>query len=132
MTHKSRVAYLVIDCADLERAAQFWSAAVGGPIDVDQSFGDGIYRIVKLPDSDIRLLMQLVPEDKATKSRVHIDIESSDVEAEVARLVELGARRQMLVDERDVRFWVLQDPFGNEFCVVGTNFSALLERRPEW
>jgi hypothetical protein len=58
--------------------------------------------------------LQKVPEGKTAKVRVHIDIETDDVEAEVRRLEALGAGRQETVEG----WWVMEDPCGNEFCVV--------------
>lgn len=109
----------VIDVADLERAAAFWSAALRGTV-VQQPYGGGIYLTVLVPTDagEATLLMQRVPESKTAKSRVHLDIATDDVDAEVARLEGLGAHRQRAVDERGLHFVVLQDPDGNEFCVV--------------
>ena len=109
----------VIDVADLERAAAFWSAALRGTV-VQQPYGVGIYLTVLVPTAagEATLLMQRVPEVKTAKSRVHLDIATDDVDAEVVRLEALGARRQRVVDERGLHFVVLEDPDGNEFCVI--------------
>ena len=109
----------VIDVADLERAAAFWSAALRGTV-VQQPYGVGIYLTVLVPTAagEATLLMQQVPEVKTAKSRVHLDIATDDVDAEVVRLEALGARRQRVVDERGLHFVVLEDPDGNEFCVI--------------
>ena len=109
----------VLDVADLDRAAAFWSAALRGTV-VQQSYGVGIYLSVLVPTDagEATLLMQKVPEVKTAKSRVHLDIATDDVDAEVARLEALGARRQRAVDERGLHFAVLEDPDGNEFCVI--------------
>lgn len=87
---------------------------------------------MKLPHADLRILLQLVPEGKACKSRMHLDIESDDVEGEVERLVKLGAKRLRHVEERGFAFWVLVDPFDNEFCVLQPEFPNLLEALPNW
>ena len=109
----------VIDVADLERAAAFWSAALRGTV-VQQPYGVGIYLTVLVPTAagEATLLMQQVPEVKTAKSRVHLDIATDDVDAEVVRLEALGARRERVVDERGLHFVVLEDPDGNEFCVI--------------
>ena len=107
--HRSRLAGFIIDCKtdDLEAAGRFWSAALGLPvIGVD---GNGYLRL----DGSSR--DQVVEVQKVTHdSRVHLDIESDDVEAEVARLQKLGAKRVA-----DIKTWVvLEAPTGQRFCVV--------------
>lgn len=64
------------------------------------------------------IILQRVPEPKATKSPVHIDIESEDVDADAARLKKLGAEELRAVSERGRRWLVLRDPAGNELCLV--------------
>lgn len=68
----------------------------------------------------LHIVVQRVPEPKTAKSRVHLDIETDDIEAEVQRLEALGARRM----EQHEDWWVMQDPGGNEFCVFGPRLSA--------
>ena len=119
MAHRSWLAAVVIDVADLQRGAAFWSAALGGEV-VQQSFGVGIYLTVLAPADagETTLLMQKVGESKTAKSRVHLDIATDDLDAEVHRLEQLGAQLQHIVEERGFRFAVLTDPDDNEFCVV--------------
>jgi predicted enzyme related to lactoylglutathione lyase len=107
---------LVLDCADPDKLAEFWSAAIG----YTTQGGAGSY--VLLVDADRKqpkLLLQRVAEPKAGKNRMHFDIETPSVDDEAARLVELGARR--IVDdpfeEHGNRWVVMADPEGNEFCV---------------
>ena len=106
----------VLDCADAEALAPFWTAALG----YRQAGAGGGY--VVLLDADGRrpqLLLQTVAEPKAAKNRMHLDVHVPDVEAEVSRLEALGARR--LEGEPRHQFgttWiVMADPEGNEFCV---------------
>ena len=61
----------------------------------------------------------MVPEPKTVKNRVHLDLTAPDREAEVDRLVALGARRLRFVDKGDERWWIMADPEGNEFCLAG-------------
>jgi hypothetical protein len=130
--HRSRLCYLTLDSNDLEESERFWLGALGAtPEPVDEA-SVGIYRRMRLPDSDLRLLLQLVPEVKVSKSRMHLDLEADDVEAEVQRLVELGATRDHLQEERGYRFWVMLDPSGNEFCVLQTVFADLLATGNTW
>ena len=63
-------------------------------------------------------LFAKVPEPKRAKNRMHVDLAAADHEAEVVRLVGLGATRVADVDEWGYRWTVLQDPEGNEFCVA--------------
>jgi hypothetical protein len=63
---------------------------------------------------------------------MHLDLETDDVEAEVRRLEALGATRYDHQQERGFDFWVLRDPWGNEFCVLHPNFPELLAQRRPW
>lgn len=111
--HHSRLSTLVLDCHvdDLTGAIGFWSQALGKPIaDADQD-GDGRYAELRTAADEPLILLQKV--DHA--SRMHLDIETDDLEAEVARLEGLGARRVALVHER---WWVMEAPSGHRFCVV--------------
>lgn len=132
MSHRSRLCHFVIDVADLDRATAFWSAALEAKEEQLQEASRDIYRRLRLPDSEIRILLQQTSDPKTRKERMHLDIESDDTEAEVRRLEELGATRWDHQQERGYDFWVLRDPWGNEFCVLGPNFPDLLERRTSW
>ena len=122
--HKSRLCALVIDCkdADPDEAARFWSAALGKPVD-PASTDDEKYRGLGHRDDPVMVLVQKVPHE----SRVHLDIESDDVEAEVARLEQLGARRL----EKVSTGWVMEAPTGQRFCVVRPQRGAL-DGANEW
>lgn len=107
--HHSRLSSIVIDCKtdDLEAAARFWSQALGKPCQRDS---DPKYMQIETGDDEPIVLVQKVDHD----SRVHLDIESDDVEAEVRRLEALGARRLS-----SIRTWVVMEaPTGQRFCVV--------------
>jgi Glyoxalase-like domain len=91
---------------------------------------DGSYRRLRLPDTELRVLLQRTHDDKVSKERMHLDLETDDVEAEV--LEALGATRWDHQQERGVDFWVLRDPWGNEFCVLQPHFPELLARRRLW
>jgi Glyoxalase-like domain len=97
-----------------------------------QTSSSKIYRRLRLPNTDIRVLLQLVPDDKHSKSRLHIDLETDDVEAERSRVEALGAASRTLVEERGYRFWVMLDPFGNEFCIIQAEFPDLLSDASAW
>jgi predicted enzyme related to lactoylglutathione lyase len=81
---------LVLDCADPDRLATFWSEALG----YTTVGGAGNYVMLVAADGALpKLLLQAVPEPKTTKNRMHLDIEIADVEAEASRLEAIGARR---------------------------------------
>lgn len=130
--HRSRVCHFVIDVSDLERGVSFWSAALAATEESLPDQSNHIYRRLRLPDSDIRILLQKTSDKKVSKERVHLDVETDDVEAEVQRLEALGAKRWDLQEERDFTFWVLRDPWKNEFCVLGSEFPELLAQRDAW
>lgn len=131
-SHRSRLCQFVIDCDDLNRAVMFWSAALDATEEQLSELSRPIYRRLRLPDSEIRVLLQRTSDEKVSKERMHLDLETDDVEAEVQRLEALGATRWDHQQERGYDFWVMRDPFGNEFCVLEVNFPELLTRRRPW
>ena len=132
MSHRSRVAHFVIDVDDLDQGVAFWSAALDATDEPLSEISSHVYRRLRLPDSDVRILLQRTDDPKTHKERMHLDLESDDVEAEVRRLETLGATRYDHQQERGYDFWVLRDPWANEFCVLQINFPDLLARRPPW
>ena len=107
---------LVLDCADPDRLAEFWSAAIG----YTTLGGAGSYvLLVDEAGQQPRLLLQRVAEAKSGKNRMHFDIETPTVDEEVARLETLGAQRIRAdaIEEHGNRWVVMADPEGNEFCV---------------
>lgn len=106
---------LVLDCADPDKLAEFWSAAIG--YTTLGSAGSYVL-LVDETGQQPKLLLQRVDEPKAGKNRMHFDIETPTVDAEVARLEALGALR--VEDprcEHGTTWVVMNDPEGNEFCV---------------
>jgi predicted enzyme related to lactoylglutathione lyase len=121
--HRSRVCNLIIDSDDLEANLAFWSAALG----VENWGLDGPednYGVLKEDIAGLHVELQRVPESKTAKSRIHFDIETDDVDAEVARLEALGARRVEEHPGGRTRWWLMQDPCGNEFCVTSVQSEA--------
>jgi len=110
--HTSRLAGFIIDCntGDLHSAAQFWGAALR--MKLHQLPAEEGGRYVRLVDPEGRLHVEV--QAVTHPSRVHLDIESDDVEAEVRRLESLGARRV----EQVQTWWVMEAPTGQRFCVV--------------
>lgn len=130
--HRSRICQFVIDVDDLDHGVAFWSQALGATEEQLPDPSRDVYRRLRLPDSDIRILLQRTADTKRSKSRMHLDIEADDVEAEVRRLEALGAARHDHQQERGYDFWVLVDPWANEFCVLQPEFPELLAARPSW
>jgi predicted enzyme related to lactoylglutathione lyase len=109
---------IVIDCADLDRSAAFWSAVLGYTA---SPAATGPYRSLE-PESGagIDVLLQRVSDVKGQKNRLHLDLRTPDLDAEVRRVLGLGAT--LLTSEpvtEDGWAWhILGDPDGNEFCVL--------------
>ncbi len=110
--HKSRFGVVVIDCKtdDLEREAAFWGQALGCPAKPSTEPEDANYVTLQTAPEDMQVLLQKVDHP----SRVHIDIETDDIGAEVARLERLGARRVAQIKG----WWVMEAPSGHRFCIV--------------
>ena len=119
--HRSRLAGFIIDCKtdDLEQAAQFWAAALGYQLRPKSEEPSPLYRCMQTEDLGLHVEVQTVEHD----SRVHLDIESDNIEAEVKRLEALGAKRV-----GNVHTWcVMEAPTGQRFCIVrpqNKNFAA--------
>ena len=112
MTHRSRLSTFVLDCrvSDLEESVEFWSKALGKDIVTVDEDGDGNYGKLRTERDEPMLLLQRVDHP----SRIHLDIETDDVEAEAARLEKLGAKK---IEKRHT-WWVMEAPSGHRFCVV--------------
>lgn len=130
--HRSRLCHFVIDVSDLDEGVSFWSAALNAREESLPDISRHIYRRLRLPDCETRVLLQKTNDEKTTKERMHLDLETDDVEAEVRRLEALGAIRWDHQQERDFDFWVLRDPWSNEFCVLQPEFPDLLARQTPW
>jgi predicted enzyme related to lactoylglutathione lyase len=114
----STLSEVLIDCDDCERVAQFWCAVLGWEVlDRDEEEGDVE---IGSPDERIRLLFLPVSEAKTIKNRIHLDVHAvdGDQEAEVERLIGLGATHAQVGQTGDESWIVLADPEGNEFCVL--------------
>ena len=116
MAHRSRLAGFIIDCEGgaLREHADFWSRALGLALtDPDEGGGD---RYAVLDGSPLGLHIEVQKVEHP--SRVHLDIESDDIEAEAKRLVALGAKE--IARPHDTRWIVLEAPTGHRFCVIRT------------
>jgi predicted enzyme related to lactoylglutathione lyase len=130
--HRSRLCHFVIDVSNLDQGVAFWSAALDATEESLPENSRPVYRGLRLPDSEIRILLQKTSDQKISKERMHLDLETDDVDAEVKRLEALGATRWDHQEERGFDFWVMRDPWGNEFCVLHPEFPQLLAQREPW
>ncbi|PIV34221.1 MAG: glyoxalase, partial [Lysobacterales bacterium CG02_land_8_20_14_3_00_62_12] len=124
--HKSQLAGFIIDCetTDLQAAGAFWAGALGMQAQaLPGTEGEHYLRLVD-PNLDLHIEVQTVTHP----SRVHLDIETDDVEAEVQRLERLGAHRIGQVQT----WWVLEAPTGQRFCVVSKPAAEFTDRAKVW
>jgi predicted enzyme related to lactoylglutathione lyase len=111
--HHSKLAGFIIDCqtTDLDAAAKFWTQALGYKVTPPTNPADAeLYRTFDTGAGGLHVEVQKVEHP----SRVHLDIETDDIEAEVKRLEGLGARRVAQIRT----WWVMEAPTGQRFCVV--------------
>ena len=124
--HKSKLAGFIIDCQtnDLEKASHFWANALGMPpreLPPDEA---ALYKGLKDTHHGLNIEVQIVSHP----SRVHLDIETDDIEAEVRRLEKLGAKRI-----QGVHTWVVMEaPTGQRFCVVRAASQSFAEQATAW
>jgi predicted enzyme related to lactoylglutathione lyase len=124
--HKSKLSGFIIDCQteDLNGAANFWSSALGMPVRELPPDQAGYYK--RLDDTQHGLDIEV--QKVSHPSRVHLDIEADDIEAEVRRLEGLGARRVQAVST-----WVVMEaPTGQRFCVVRASSKNFDARATQW
>jgi predicted enzyme related to lactoylglutathione lyase len=105
-----------VDCASPARLADFWSEVLD--YKVRHELPDGAHLITADPGAAPWLAFLPVPEEKRTKNRLHLDLSADDQDAEVERLIALGATRADVGQPADSPWVVLADPEGNEFCVL--------------
>ncbi|MBA3420039.1 MAG: VOC family protein [Geodermatophilaceae bacterium] len=110
----SQLYSVVVDAHDPAALAGFWASALG--YSVAYTLPDEV--AIEAPDdTGPAIVFASVPRAKATKNRLHFELNPDDQVAEVARLTELGAQH-VDIGQRDVPWVVLADPEGNEFCVL--------------
>ncbi len=122
MTHRSRICAVLIDtsAATHESVARFWSGALGRKLDYSPA-----ERYATLNGAHLDCMVQRV---EPGGEGVHFDIETDDVDAEVGRLENLGAKRVRQVK----KWWVMEDPGGHRFCVVPAQSTHWPEGAAEW
>jgi catechol 2,3-dioxygenase-like lactoylglutathione lyase family enzyme len=116
-----RIQCVCIDTADPAKLAAFWQSALGWRLTSEEDDEVVLEPPEGSPEDGVApdLLFLRVPEGKAAKNRLHLDLRPEDQAAEVARLEELGARRADVGQGSEVSWVVMADPDGNEFCVLG-------------
>ena len=127
MAHRSRLSGFIIDCKtdDLDAATDFWSQALGCSIaDRDAGDGEAEYQMLGDTPGDLHIEVQKVTHP----SRVHLDIETDDVDAEADRLEAIGAKKIAFVK----RWWVMEAPTGQRFCVVRLRDASKGPRLNRW
>ena len=124
--HRSRINGILIDCNvdDIDAAARFWAEALGRPIDPDHPGTRDNYVMLETPPGEWAVQIQRVDHE----SRVHLDIETDDIPAEVARLEKLGA----IVDQKLERWVVMRAPSGQRFCVVRVQREGFEKNSKSW
>ena len=124
--HRSRLGGFIIDCrtGDLDAAAEFWSQALGYPMSRHEDPAEANYVQLQTADNDLQIEVQKFEHE----SRVHLDIETDDLEAEAHRLEGLGAKRVA-----EIRGWlVMEAPTGQRFCLVRPQRAAFEAEANLW
>ena len=124
--HHSRLCAVLIDCntEDVDKAAQFWAGALGRPVDLAHAGSRSNYRMLETPPDEPIVQIQRVGHE----SRVHLDIETDDMPAEIARLTDLGAK----IVTRLERWVVMEAPTGQRFCVVRIQRPGFPKNANRW
>lgn len=123
--HKSRIGGIFIDhpASSFEASLAFWAAAMGRKPE-----GDDEYRSLGLFDGQVIVELQRLEDD--TEPRVHLDVDTDDVDAEVRRLEALGAKR--LKSYNEGKYWQMVDPGGLVFCVIPPHTPDFDDKATEW
>jgi predicted enzyme related to lactoylglutathione lyase len=105
---------ITVDVTDADAQASFWSQAL--PYDDVAEFGH--YRVLSDSTGRVpRMVLQPVPEPRSAKNRLHLDLHVDDIDAEIDRLVAVGATRRQRFAEYGAEWELMADPEGNEFCI---------------
>jgi hypothetical protein len=114
-----KIANVTFDCENPTRVAEFWSTALGYKV---EHVSDDVSMASHPEGIRPNLLFLKVPEPRSAKNRMHMDVEADDREAEIERLIGLGATRgdTHTVAEWALTWTVMRDPEGNELCVAQT------------
>jgi Glyoxalase-like domain len=115
-----RIQCVVIDCAEPHELARFWAAALGWRVTFSSDAECALEPPEGSPETDVSpdLVFVRVPDEKVVKNRLHLDLRPDDQDAQVERLLALGATRTEIGQTGEEPWVVLADPEGNEFCVL--------------
>ena len=124
--HRSQLGGFIIGCqtGDLDAAARFWGEALGLKVRPSADPEDNNYAVFDTAPNGLDIQVQRVDHP----SRVHLDIETDDMDAEVARLEKLGAKRIAKIKS----WWVMEAPTGQRFCVVRAKRSEFAGEANVW
>ena len=111
---------VTVDSAEPRPLARWWAEVLGWVTTLDE---DDEQEIRPAPETTPGIMFVRVPGEKAGKNRLHLDLRPDDHDAELARVLALGARRTDIA-QGDVPWAVLADPEGNEFCILGSPHPA--------
>jgi len=116
----TRIQAISFDAHDPRAQARWWAEALGWRVTDEDDDESVIEPPAGSPEDGVAadILFLAVPEDKAVKNRIHLDLRPDDQAAEVARYEALGARRVDVGQAADVTWVVMADPEGNEFCLL--------------
>lgn len=104
----------MIDCNDLDAMVEFWTQALG--LEAKARYPSYVW-LSRLSEGGPSLALQLVPEPKTIKNRVHLDVTADDREAYVAYVETIGGSRVADHESGGFHWTIVADPEGNEFCV---------------
>jgi hypothetical protein len=111
-----KIGSVVIDCNDFIKMSTFWQEALRY---VPRDPPEEDWVVLRDPRTEgVNVSLQRVPEARTGKNRLHLDLYTDDQQAEVERLLRIGATRHPRIPEADEDFIVLEDPEGNLFCVI--------------
>jgi len=121
--HKSRLSAIVVDChtGHIEQAAGFWSQLLGQPSHVDD---DGLRATILAADRGVSLVIEAVHDE----ARIHFDIETDDLAAEIHRIEQLGGRKLSVIDHSVI----MEAPTGHRFRLTGPHSHILPSSGNVW
>ncbi len=112
-----RLATVMVDVNDLDAPVRFWKGLLG----VGEAYRSATYVFLEpQAEGGVNLAFQRVPEAKATKNRVHVDLHLDDLDRGLKQVAALGGTAVREHEVGGYRWWVCEDPVGNEFCLVGS------------
>jgi hypothetical protein len=108
---------ICIDAHDATALGAWWAGVLGWPHDIDK---DGDVRLYPPPGAGPDWIFLAVPDEKVVKNRIHLDFRPDDQQAEVDRVIAMGARH-VDIGQGEQSWVVLADPEGNEFCILAAD-----------